>query len=295
MSTTETNTGEAVIAASVARSALDGKKPLSSLFFSSRRFKIARVGTPYRASDRPPPRRPRPRAMGSDEDWFTRVRGLKPGEPANFVYARDFDANEVELLELPPDLLEKIQSGEESLSFKGAARRRGCAVHERPHVPRQARGDVKHPSRHATRRSIDRTVVGDAEGGTIASSIPPRTDPPQATRETPPRARHPHRERHHPRRHLRHPRRERHPALPNLTAYAGASSHLELVPTGQTGRDVARASFPARTRRGRRPRRGRRVGHLLDDTEFGEEGIPIPPRADSPRRTRPERARPGPS
>ena len=59
--------------------------------------------------------------MGSDEDWFARVRGLKPGEPANFVYARDFDANEVELLELPPDLLEKIH-GSASEGYARAAR-----------------------------------------------------------------------------------------------------------------------------------------------------------------------------
>lgn len=58
------------------------------------------------------------RAMGAD-DWFGRERGLGEGEAANLVYAADFDANEIELLELPDDLLQRAREGEE-LIFKGA-------------------------------------------------------------------------------------------------------------------------------------------------------------------------------
>jgi sister chromatid cohesion protein DCC1 len=56
--------------------------------------------------------------MGAD-DWFGRERGLGEGEAANLVYAADFDANEIELLELPDDLLQRAREGEE-LIFKGA-------------------------------------------------------------------------------------------------------------------------------------------------------------------------------
>ena len=52
-------------------------------------------------------------------DWFGRAHALAPGEGVDLVYGRDFDANEVELLELPDDLLAKVQSGEEELCFKG--------------------------------------------------------------------------------------------------------------------------------------------------------------------------------
>ena len=55
--------------------------------------------------------------MGAD-DWFGRERGLGEGEAANLVYAADFDANEIELLELPDDLLQRAREGEE-LVFKG--------------------------------------------------------------------------------------------------------------------------------------------------------------------------------
>ena len=57
------------------------------------------------------------RAMGVD-DWFGRERGLGEAEAANLVYAADFDANEIELLELPDDLLQRAREGEE-LVFKG--------------------------------------------------------------------------------------------------------------------------------------------------------------------------------
>ena len=56
-------------------------------------------------------------AMGTD-DWFGRKRGLGEAEAANLVYAADFDANEIELLELPDDLLRRAREGEE-LVFKG--------------------------------------------------------------------------------------------------------------------------------------------------------------------------------
>jgi sister chromatid cohesion protein DCC1 len=55
--------------------------------------------------------------MGVD-DWFGRERGLGEAEAANLVYAADFDANEIELLELPDDLLQRAREGEE-LVFKG--------------------------------------------------------------------------------------------------------------------------------------------------------------------------------
>ena len=55
--------------------------------------------------------------MGAD-DWFGRERGLGEAEAANLVYAADFDANEIELLELPDDLLRRAREGEE-LVFKG--------------------------------------------------------------------------------------------------------------------------------------------------------------------------------
>jgi len=56
-------------------------------------------------------------AMGTD-DWYGRERGFAPGETANLVYAADFDANEIELLELPDELLQRARDGEE-LIFKG--------------------------------------------------------------------------------------------------------------------------------------------------------------------------------
>ena len=52
------------------------------------------------------------------DDWFGRERGLGEAEAANLVYAADFDANEIELLELPDDLLQRAREGEE-LVFKG--------------------------------------------------------------------------------------------------------------------------------------------------------------------------------
>jgi len=56
--------------------------------------------------------------MGTD-DWFGRERGLGEAENSNLVYAGDFDANEIELLELSDDLLRRALDGEE-LVFKGA-------------------------------------------------------------------------------------------------------------------------------------------------------------------------------
>ena len=55
--------------------------------------------------------------MGAD-DWFGRERGLGEGEAANLVYAADFDANEIELLELPDDLLQRAREGEDASSWR---------------------------------------------------------------------------------------------------------------------------------------------------------------------------------
>ena len=221
--------------------------------------------------------------MGSDEDWFTRVRGLKPGEPANFVYARDFDANEVELLELPPDLLEKIQSGEESLSFKGAPDDEAvlCTSDRTFLVKRVETSNTLLVMQPAG--GIDRTVVGDAEGEDDRELDPAADGPtpkrrrrdsaagegtPTAENGTTPNGT------------SAAPAENDTPALPNHTAYAEASSHLELVPTepkldamwlalrspphAYAGADVDRDADAA-------------WAASLDDTEFGEVGVPDPP------------------
>ena len=221
--------------------------------------------------------------MGSDEDWFARVRGLKPGEPANFVYARDFDANEVELLELPPDLLEKIQSGEESLSFKGAPDDEAvlCTSDRTFLVKRVETSNTLLVMQPAG--GIDRTVVGDVEGEDDRDlDHPSDSDGPTPKRRrrdsaaaadngTPAAAENGNGT----------PAAENGtPALPDLTAYAEASSHLELVPTepkldamwlalrspphAYAGADVDRDADAA-------------WAASLDDTEFGEEGVPDPP------------------
>jgi sister chromatid cohesion protein DCC1 len=219
--------------------------------------------------------------MGSDEDWFARVRGLKPGEPANFVYARDFDANEVELQELPPDLLEKIQSGEESLSFKGAPDDEAvlCTSDRTFLVKRVETSNTLLVMQPAG--GIDRTVVGDAEGEddrdldhASDGPTPKRRRRDSAAGEGTPAAA----ENGTPAATAENGT----PALPDLTAYAEAASHLELVPTepkldamwlalrspphAYAGADVDRDADAA-------------WAASLDDTEFGEEGVPdAPPR-----------------
>ena len=219
--------------------------------------------------------------MGSDEDWFTRVRGLKPGEPANFVYARDFDANEVELLELP-DLLEKIQSGEESLSFKGAPDDEAvlCTSDRTFLVKRVETSNTLLVMQPAG--GIDRTVVGDAEGEDDRELDPAADGPtPNDAARDSAAGEHPHRrERHHPRRHLRPPpprttppRSQTSPRTPRLPPTSSSSPEPKLdamwlalrsPPHAYAGADVDRDADAA-------------WAASLDDTEFGEEGIPDPP------------------
>lgn len=58
-------------------------------------------------------------ANGGGSDWFKRTYNLAEGEEANLVYGNEFDQNEVELLELSPELLALVESGEQQLCFKG--------------------------------------------------------------------------------------------------------------------------------------------------------------------------------
>ena len=52
-------------------------------------------------------------------DWITRTHDLKDGEEANLVLGAGFEREEVELMELPPELLAVIEEGGE-MAFKGA-------------------------------------------------------------------------------------------------------------------------------------------------------------------------------
>lgn len=56
---------------------------------------------------------------GGGGDWFKRAYDLAEGEEANLVYGSAFDHNEVELVELGPELLALVESGEQRLCFKG--------------------------------------------------------------------------------------------------------------------------------------------------------------------------------
>ena len=51
-------------------------------------------------------------------DWITRTHDLKDGEEANLVLGAGFEREEVELMELPPELLAVIEEGGE-MALKG--------------------------------------------------------------------------------------------------------------------------------------------------------------------------------
>ena len=225
--------------------------------------------------------------MGSDEDRFARVRGLKPGEPANFVYARDFDANEVELR--APPTCSRRSSREESLSFKGAPTTRLCCARatarssssawrrptaprhatrrrHRPNRRRRAEGeddhDLDHPSDGPTPKRRRRDSAAAAEIGTPAAAENGNGTPPPRTA---PRASRPH--------------RVRRGCLPPRARPGGAQTgrHEAPIPAPRVaGADVDRDADAA-------------WAASLDDTEFGEESVRTPARI-HPRRTRRRRS-----
>ena len=262
---------------------MEKRKPLSSLFFSSREIQKSREWAHRTA------RRIDPLRDARDLARWVRTRtgsracaGSSPASPRTSCTRAISTPTRWELPP-PPDLLEKIQSGEESLSFKGAPDDEAvlCTSDRTFLVKRVETSNTLLVMQPAG--GIDRTVVGDAEGEDDRELDPAADGPtpkrrrrdsaagegtPTAENGTTPNGT------------SASPPRTTPPALPDLTAYAEASSHLELVPTepkldamwlalrspphAYAGADVDRDADAA-------------WAASLDDTEFGEEGIPDPP------------------
>ena len=209
-------------------------------------------------------------------DWFGRAHALAPGEGVDLVYGRDFDANEVELLELPDDLLAKVQSGEEELCFKGGPDDEAvlCTSDATYLVKRvetsntlllmQPPGGIT--PRDGAERASDAIAVASpdrtpSKRRRTASSAPstPAEAIAQASAEAAAEA-----------------------AAPSsaLVAFAQAESHLELVRAEPKLDEMwSRLLAPPHVYKG--PKGDRETDDAwyaaLDDQDYGEEGVPDPP------------------
>ena len=187
-------------------------------------------------------------------DWFERAYDLKVGERAGLSYGDDFEGTDVELLELPPELLSSVQSGEETLCFKGGPDEEAvlCTKDRTYAVKRVETSNtvlILQPTR-GFEHEVDDEVDDEERAGKR-----PRSDAPDASGEE--------------------------PCAKRLTAFAQAASHLELVPTAPrldamwdrllsdrhvfAGADVDKASDDAW------------LAANVDDADVGEEGLPDPP------------------
>ena len=213
--------------------------------------------------------------MGTTDDWYGATRGLAPGEVCNLVYASDFDANEIELLELPDDLLQRARVGEE-LVFKGGNDEEAvlCTSDTTYLVKRVETSNTLLLMRGASGVVNDTVVDGDDEE---ANEIDTQTPAVKRRRES-----------HNPITPATTPR-SAHTTMhftpneenqPDLIAHAQAESHLELQKTEPRLEKVwASLSQPPHVFSGTDIDKTADDEWFasFDDGDVGEEGTPDPP------------------
>ena len=220
--------------------------------------------------------------MGSDEDWFTRVRGSSPASPRTSC-TRDFDANEVELLSSPrPAREDPVRGGVPELRGAPDDEAVLCTSDRTFLVKRVETSNTLLVMQPAG--GIDRTVVGDAEGEDDRELDPAADGPtPKRRRRDSPRAKAP------------TPRTAPPPTAPppppprTTPPRSQTSPRTQGLPTSsrpdgaQTGRDVARA-VPRRTRTRARTSTATRTprGPPPSTTPSSAKRVSPIPRADSP-------------